>query len=153
MNLVHEDPLFIRLQAVAEQADPVPEFVFEAARAAFLLRRLDAQLAELVLDSAVDSGAVLVRGSAIEDQTRLLSFETESVSVDIQVTTVDGSRSLLVLVRGASGEVGIETALGRSVAQIDEQGRFAVAGIPAGTVRLHLTADNGSPVTTSWVSL
>lgn len=153
MILIQEDPLFIQLRSVAEQADPVPEFVYEAARAAFLLRRLDAELAELVMDSNVDSGAVLVRGSATEDQVRMLSFETESVSIDIQVTTTDGSRTLLVLVHGASGEVGIETSLGRTRETIDEHGRFTVSQVPAGTVRLHLTADNGSAVTTSWVSL
>ena len=152
MKLIQDDPLFQRLRGVAEQADPVPDFVLEAGRAAFLLRRIDAELAELVMDSAVDAGSVLVRGPG-DDQVRMLSFETASVSVDIQVTTTDGSRTLLVVVDGASGDVTIETSAGTSSASIDDHGRFTVTGIPAGTVRLHLTADDGSAVTTSWVSL
>ena len=130
MNLIQDDPLFQRLRTVADQADPVPESVLEAGRAAFLLRRLDAELAELVMDSAFDAGTVLV-----------------------QVTTTEGTRSLLVVVEGASGEVTIETSAGTSTASIDSEGRFTATGIPAGTVRLHLTADDGSAVTTSWVSL
>ncbi len=152
MKLIQDDPLFRRLRAVAEQADPVPDFVLEAGRAAFLMRRIDAELAELVMDSAVDAGSVLVRGPG-DDQVRMLSFETDRVSIDIQVTTAAGARTLLVVVEGASGEVTIETAAGTSTATIDAHGRFSVAGVPAGTVRLHLTADDGSAVTTSWVSL
>lgn len=151
MNLIQDDPLFQRLRGVSEQADPVPEFVLEAARAAFLMRRIDAELAELVMDSAVDAGSVLVRGPG--DHVRMLSFETQQVSVDIQVTTTDGLRALLVVVDGASGAVTIETTDGTKEAVIDEHGRFSVDGIPAGTVRLHLTAADGSAVTTSWVSL
>ena len=152
MNLIQDDPLFQRLRTVAEQADPVPESVLEAGRAAFLLRRLDAELAELVMDSAFDAGTVLVRGPG-DNEVRMLSFETDRVSVDIQVTTTEGTRSLLVVVEGASGDVTIETSAGTSTASIDSEGRCSVTGIPAGTVRLHLTADDGSAVTTSWVSL
>ena len=149
---IRDDELIEHLRTLAAQADPVPDLVTEAARAAFLLRRLDAELAELVLDSAVDAGPVLVRGVE-DDSVRMLSFETASLSIEVQVTAADGTRSLLGQVSGASGDVEVETLAGRSTVPIDALGRFAVSDVPTGTVRLHLVADDGTPVTTSWVSL
>jgi hypothetical protein len=152
MNDTQDDALIARLAGLADQVDPPPEIVLEAARAAFLMRRIDAELAELVLDSAVDAGPVLVR-STEDDTVRMLSFETHAVSIEVQVTEVDGLRSLLGLVTGASGPVEVETAHGRASVALDSLGRFSVDDVPPGTVRLHLTADDGTPVTTSWVSL
>lgn len=152
MNDTQDDELIARLRRLAGQVDPPPQLVLEAARAAFLMRRIDAELAELVLDSAVDAGPVLVRGPE-EHGVRMLSFETDTVSIEVQVTEVDGLRSLLGLVSGASGPVEVETVQGRSSVALDSLGRFSVPDVPAGTVRLHLTAANGTPVTTSWVSV
>ncbi len=152
---VHDDALLERLRALAAQADPVPDLVLESAKAAFLMRRLDAELAELVLDSAVDAGPVLVRGvtSTDDDSVRMLSFETSTLSIEVQVTRADGARSLVGMVSGAFGTLDVETADGRRTVPIDSLGRFAVADVPAGTVRLHLVAADGTAVTTSWVSL
>src|SRR5262249_46475986 len=65
MNATHEDEALLeRLRAICAEVDPVPDLVFQAARAAFTLRRLDAELAELVLDSADEpAGAVAVRAA------------------------------------------------------------------------------------------
>ena len=49
-----EDAFEARLRRISGEAEPVPEHVLEAGRAAFALRDLDAELAELVADSAVD---------------------------------------------------------------------------------------------------
>ncbi len=155
MNVIPDEAdeaLVSRLKELAEQVDPVPELVLESARAAFLMRRIDAELAELVLDSAMDAGPVLVRG-AEDDSVRMLSFETATLSIEVQVTDVDGSRSLLGLVSGASGSLEVETSGGRSTVPIDALGRFTASDVPTGTVRLHLVADDGTAVTTSWVSL
>ena len=152
MNDDSDDTLIRRLRGISDQVDPPPATVLEAARAAFLMRRIDAELAELVLDSAVDAGPVAVRAGEM-DAVRMLSFESGTVSVEVQVTDVDGARSLLGLVSGASGPVEMETMAGRSFVQLDSLGRFSIAAVPPGTVRLNLTADDGTPVTTSWVSL
>jgi len=152
MNDMQDDLLVARLARLAQRVDPPPDIVLESAQAAFLMRRIDAELAELVLDSSVDAGPVLVRGAGAET-VRMLSFETGTVSIEVQVTHADGVRSLLGLVSGARGPVDVETAGGRSSAVLDDLGRFSVTDVPAGTVRLHVTADDGTAVTTSWVSL
>jgi hypothetical protein len=152
MSDTSDDILIARLRTLADQTDAPPEMVLQAARAAFLMRRIDAELAELVLDSAVDAGPVAVRAGET-DTVRMLSFETDSVSIEVQVTDIDGLRSLLGLVSGASGPVEVETAAGRSSVELDGLGRFTVPNVPPGRVRLHLTADNGAAIATSWVSL
>jgi len=57
-----DDELMAWLSELAATADPVPEPLLAAARDAFGLRDLDARVAELVRDSAVDVPATAVRG-------------------------------------------------------------------------------------------
>lgn len=146
------DLLEERLRRIAAVADPVPSLVLESARSAFLLRALDAELAELVHDSAVDPELVLVRGPGDND-VRMLSFEHGSVAVDLQVTETPAGRELLGLVSGAVGDVELERAGSRTAVPLDEAGRFVASGLPTGAVRLHLRAEDGTAVTTSWVTL
>jgi hypothetical protein len=146
------DLLEVRLRRLAQAADPVPELVLETARAAFTLRTLDAELAELVHDSAVDPDLVLVRGPGDAD-VRMLSFEHGSVAVDLQVSETAAGRELLGLVTGAAGDVEVEQAGGRTTVPLDDAGRFVVQGLATGPVRLHLHAEDGTAITTSWVTL
>src|ERR1700728_1504739 len=99
-----EAGLLARLGAVALAADGPPDLVYELGRAAFAWRRVEAELAELVADSALE--ASMVRSSA--SSTRVLSFEVGEVTVEVQVSIRRGRRSLLGQVAGrpaASGGV------------------------------------------------
>ena len=146
------DLLEARLRGLASTADPVPDLVLESARAAFTLRTLDAELAELVHDSAIDADLVLVRGPGDSD-VRMLSFEHGSVAVDLQVSETPAGRELLGLVTGAVGDVEVEQAGRRTTVALDEAGRFVLEGLAAGPLRLHLRAEDGTSVETSWVTL
>jgi hypothetical protein len=147
------DALLERLRVVAATVDPPPALVVESGRAAFAMRAIDAELAELVRDSAVDRSPVLVRDADSDSAVRLLSFEAGEVSIEVQVTDTEGTRTLLGVVDGATGSVEVETMNGRSTASIDAHGRFTVHEVPPGTVRLHVQAPDGTTVTTSWVTL
>ena len=103
--------LLLRLGAIAAEVDPVPDLVLEAGRAAFLLRRLDAELAELVADSATDRAGV--RGG----DDRLLSFEAGETSLELQVTARSG--------RPARARAGRRRAGGRRAAARRDRGRAA----------------------------
>jgi hypothetical protein len=142
-----EEQLMTQLRAVAAEADRVPPDVFAAARAAYALRTLDDELAELVADSL--ESAAGVRG---ELAARLLSFEAPSVSVEIEVSAVAGRRRIVGQVTGVSGEVTIESATASVRVPVDDLGRF-VADVAAGLVRLRCTAVDGSRVATSWQSI
>ncbi|HTY73223.1 MAG TPA: hypothetical protein VMI11_12475 [Actinomycetes bacterium] len=140
-----------RLRRLAAVADPVPRLVVESGRAAFALRTLDAELAELVHDSAVDAELVLVRGPG--DDVRMLSFEHGSVAVDVQVSETPDGCELLGLVTGAAGDVELEQGGARVPVPLDAAGRFVVRALPPGPVRLHVRAADGTAVATSWVTL
>lgn len=79
---VSDDELMARLSGVAAVADPVAAALPSAARAAFGLRDFDAQVAELIRDSAVDVPATVVRGPG----PRMLSFESGAAAIDREVT-------------------------------------------------------------------
>ena len=163
MSDAHEPPaadeaLVERLRAAARTGDGVPDHVLEAARAAFTLRDLDAELAQLVSDSADATGVggaarpepVLMRG---DEEPRTLTFEAGSVTVDLEITAVDGLRRVVGIAAGARpGELTVEYDDGNRVGgPLDELGRFALE-VPPGRVRLRIPAA-GTPVLTPWTTL
>ena len=92
-----DEELLAELRTAAGRFDAVPPSVHDAALAAFELRNLDAELAELVADSAVEAGTVLVRGTA---EPRLISFASPRISIELQVTAAAGGRRLVGQVVG-----------------------------------------------------
>ena len=88
------DPLLDELRALFAQDDPVPPLVSEAARAALGWRRLDAELAELCGDSALDSRALaLARGDAAT--LRSASFSSGVVTIDVEFHGEGADRTML----------------------------------------------------------
>lgn len=145
----HDDVLMERLRRIAAEVDPPPPDVLAAARAALATRRLDDELAELVMDSELE-GAGQVRGPG---DVRLLSFESAAVSVELQVQETPGGPALRGLVDGAVGPVVLETPAGESRAELSAEGWFSVAAAPSGPVRLRLRTPAGVAVTSAWVVL
>src|SRR5215210_1268454 len=80
-----DDELLARLAATLRATQEPPADVAELARLSFGLRDLDAQLAELVADSAVDVPAG-VRAST--GAPRLLTFAAAEAELELQVTPV-----------------------------------------------------------------
>ena len=151
-----DDELLAWLRRIAAEADPVPELVIQAARSAFGLRDLDARLAELVRDSAVDVAATAVRGP----ERRLLSFEAGDVAVECEITERDVRRDILGqlvggLASGIDAEVaGIDVTSTQTVTvPVDERGRFSVRDLPPGPVRLRCRLADGTTVVTSWADM
>ena len=148
--MANDDELIERLRRIAEEIDAPPELVAESARAAFLTRRLDEELAELLRDSE-HATSQLVRGET--SGPRVLSFETAAVSLELQIEAAAGRVTLSGVVSGASGEATIETTtVEPRTAPIDESGWFRVEDLPAeAALRVHVTAADGRAVTTGWI--
>jgi len=89
--MTDDEELMTSLSRIAARFDPVPQAVIDHGRAALLTRGLDAELAELLLDSALES--TQVRGD--QEQVRLLSFYVHDISVEVQVEYEDDQVSLL----------------------------------------------------------
>jgi hypothetical protein len=145
--------LLSMLRRVIEVVDPEPEYLREMGRAAFAVRRVDAELAELVSDSSLQRE--LVR--SVGEDPRLLTFQVGGVFLEVQISRVETRRELIGQVEGldteGGGRVEIEAARGGVLsAPLDEFGRFAFDEVPMRLVRLRVVAP-GVDVTTDWVNL
>jgi hypothetical protein len=127
-------------------ADPVPADVLAAAKAAIHLPRLDAELAEL-LEEAAMAGAT--RGAAT---TEVLTFESESMVIDVEVDTA-ARRLTGRILPAAAADVTLEGVRGQRTARADAGGEFSVEDLPSGPVRLRCSTEDGSVVTTGWFTL
>lgn len=155
--MTDDDALLGQLRSLASDLDPVPPDVMTAARAAIDLRTLDGELADLVADSAAadvpDLAYAPTRDSATED--RMLSFDGGGVHIDIEVVQEDDVLTVVGQLTGADpGDCVLERGDGSTVpVRLDELGRFMLAGVPAGPVRLHCRSPHGHRVRTVWIGL
>jgi hypothetical protein len=129
--------------------DPVPEHVLDGARAAFTWRTIDAELAELVYDSATESAGV-----RSTDSTRQVTFQAPGVEIEVMVIENGNRRIVGQLVPPA--EVTVQLTSGDTVvdASTDRLGRFTFHDVEPGPVRLTVLGSGGEHlVHTEWVLL
>jgi len=149
-----DEDLLRELRAAARRFDPPPESVLDAARASFTWRTIDAELAALEFDSAVDQAATAVRSG---EGPRLLTFAAPGLSIEVEVSPV-GSRRQLVgqLVPAQPARIDVRHAGGVTTVRADQLGRFDAAAISAGPVSLRCRlgdAPSSPPVVTEWIPL
>ncbi len=142
-----EATLMAELRRMASIVDPVPADAVAAARSAFAWRTMDAELAELTADSAIDAFAAGVRGSTMP---ALLTFEASGLTIELEVSAIGGERRLIgQLVPPAPGAVEVRHRGGVVSVKADTMGRFSVDGVTAGPVNLRCAADM-TVVETDW---
>jgi hypothetical protein len=139
------------LRALFARVDPVPPLLDEAARASLTWRTIDAELAELMRDSADEAAALVRSGGGL----RQLSFESPRLGIELEVSAT-GERSRRVqgqLLPPAAATVTIERPGEDGVSvQADELGRFVIDGLRAGVVRLHV-ALRGTQIAIPWTTI
>jgi hypothetical protein len=152
MGTLGNRPLIAQLRALFLLLDPPPARVYEAAAAALDLRDLDAELADLLADTAAEDLLVGARGAGEDPGVRLLSFEGGEVGIELQVSVgPDGTREVLGQLVGAdSARVVLRQAADRRVAAVDAVGRFRADGLTPGPLRCELDEPCGRTVT-GWV--
>jgi hypothetical protein len=149
-----DDALLAELSAAVAAHDPVPAALLDAAKASLTWRTIDAELASLAFDSSVDESPVLVRGPASDEQ--LLTFETEELAVDLQVSKRgDGRRLVGQIAPAGVAEIEVRTGSGVVVTVTsDELGRVPAVDVPAGSLSLRiLPAGRSHPIVTDWVTV
>jgi hypothetical protein len=162
IDLTHQEPaderaddaLLAELASAAAVHDAVPPAVLAAARASLTWRTIDDELADLAFDSSVDESPVLVRGPESDEQQ--LTFETEALAVDLQVTKRGDSRRLVGQLAPA-GVADIEVRSGSGVVvtvTTDELGRVPAVDVPPGALSLRIVrAGQRHAVVTDWVTV
>ena len=146
-----EDPLLGELRRLANRVDPVPDEVTAYARAALGWRRIDAELAELLVDSRLAAGAA--RGG---DGPRSLTFKASELEVAVELEEQDGAvRVLGQLAPAGSAAVEVQRDDGSIVANVDadDLGRFRLELAAGLRVRLRVTRDSAQVVETSWIDV
>ena len=137
-----DEVLLADLRSIAAAADPVPRHLDELAKAALATHHLD-DLARQLSDSAVSPGT-LTRDEP--GHTRMLSFATDGVTIELQVSDEGAALRLRGLVRGAPGPVTLEVHGGAArEAEVDAAGFFSMAAPPRALLRLRLQG-----TTTEW---
>jgi len=147
-----DDELFEELRSVLRRTDPVPAEVTDFAKAALGLRRLDADLAELLEDSVLDSeAAALTRGGG----GRSLTFRSDDLTIDVEIQDGHLLGQLAPPPASASVELQGEDGTVAASADTDGLGRFRLQLGGEGRFRLRVLRRDpaGGPVETSWFSL
>jgi hypothetical protein len=154
MTGADDDELLARLAATLRGAQDPPPDVAELARLSFGLRDLDAQLAELVADSAVDAPAGV---RATTGTPRLVTFATDEAELELQLTPAgDGWAVVGQLVPPGAAAVRAEPAAAPVppvMADADHLGRFALDLPAGGSWRLVCTGEGRVLLATTWVLL
>jgi hypothetical protein len=157
-----EDPdrdelLMAELRAFFAEVDPVPPLVSEAAKASLGWRRLDADLAELLADSALEEEAFAgTRGG--DAPARAVTFSSGELTIDIEVHVDDQTRTLLGQLSPPTPAAIEIQMMGEEPlsAEADRLGRFRVRLPDGGPLRLRVVgadARPGSLVETSWITV
>jgi hypothetical protein len=142
-----DDALMAALSEAVAESDAVTDRRREAAQAAFTWRSVDAELMELLHDSALEAGAA-VRGAA--DTGRLLSFGRGELTIELEV----GAGAVTGQVLPAQDATVTLQATGvedRTVAA-DGAGFFRIEQVGSGPVRFVVTTSE-TTLTTHWVTL
>lgn len=149
-NELTDDELMAELAAAVQEEAAVSDRRRNAARMAFTWRTVDAELAELLHDSALDAGAA-VRSSG--GAPRTLTFVRGAITLEIEV---DGDALLGEVVDDSSDGPATVTlqrpdADDRSV-EADPSGFFRFDGVEPGPARF-VVAREGWSLTTPWATI
>jgi hypothetical protein len=149
LELMQDDEVMALLAEALGRADPVPAHVMDNARAAFTWRTIDAELAELVFDSAIHSAGV-----RSDEANRQVTFRASDVEIEIMVLEDRGRRLVGQLVPARDATVELVGEDGKQSARSDRLGRFSFDRLGVGPARLVVRgADGRRVVQTDWVRL
>jgi hypothetical protein len=149
-----DNVLLNRLHDMFSAHDAPPATVIGLAQGLYGLRHLDAELAALTSDSAVDAPEVAVRRSGTD--VRLLTFESAELAIEIEVSGTGRSRRVVgQLVPGgpATLEARQPSAPQPRHAQADDRGRFEFESLAPEPLSLTWRRPGSRPVTTEWTGL
>ncbi|WP_155368239.1 hypothetical protein [Catellatospora vulcania] len=140
----YDDDLPAELRGLTTRMDPVPAHLVALAKESLAWRDTDAALAQLVRQ--IDLAGV--RGEDLPD---LFTFTAGELTIEVEVA-VSGLTAALTgqLVPPQPARVRVDHADGPTWVEADALGRFSVACVTRGHLRLLCQPVAGGPVQTSW---
>ncbi len=148
-----DDGILDELAGMLGRVDPIPPQVTLAARSALAWRRMDADLAELLHDSALEAAAGAVTRSTA--RLRALTFEAPSgLTLEVEITPQVDRRLLIgQMVPPAAARLVVRHSGGAATVESDSLGRFRVEGVHPGPVSLRCEPLEGVAIETGWVTI
>ncbi|GAA3723541.1 hypothetical protein [Salinactinospora qingdaonensis] len=144
----------IRALGGSAPVDPMPAELPAKARVGYRARRPEADVADLVDDSATDPPRGVRELSAFGEGTRLLTFATPDVHVRLEITSRDRLCDIVgQLTPGGAGTVEVRWDDGATTATVDTAGAFVVHNIPPGPMSIVFHRTGQSPLATRWVTV
>lgn len=147
MEAMTDDELLAALGRALREADPVPGPVTEFAKAGFGWRTIDAELAELVFDSASEE----LVGVRSEDDTRQVTFRAPGVEIEVAVLAEGARRIIGQLVPPQQAEIELRYNGESRSTQSDHLGRFTFHEVPTGPISLRCDLGDNQTVQTDWM--
>jgi hypothetical protein len=148
-----DELMLAELRRLAGEVDRVPSEVTSFAKAALGWRRIDADLAELLTDSVLDSDRLATARGPV--RARSLAFRSNDLEVSVEIHDVDAGILLLgQLAPPSRATIDVERDDGTisKTFNADELGRFRVELAVTGRIRLRIKRDSHPAVETSWIS-
>lgn len=130
--------------------EEVPAHVIEAGKAAFTWASIDSELVALVYDSATSSEALTATRSE-RARIRDLTFASPRLTVHVQVSGAE-LQGQVVPPRRGSIEMQCADGVPRT-GEIDDEGWFTIAPVPASSFRLLWRTTDGATAVTDWLTL
>ena len=146
-----DDTLLDDLRRVLDLVEGTPSTSTELAKAAITWRSLDAELAELIHDSAIDEHDLVLRGS--HDDRRVMSFANAEIQIDVEFANGQLVGQIMPPV-SAVIELYRDDSQPVATTAVDEFGAFVLTDVAPGLLALVCRADDGRwSVRTSWTAL
>ena len=148
------EELLAELRRLVGRVDPVPVEATAFAQAALGWRRIDAELAELLVDSALESEALALTRSGVA-RARSVTFRAPDLEIALEIQ--DTERGVLLVGQlappaPAAVEVQRDDSSLAASAEADSLGRFRVELAGGGRIRLLVRRQPPAAlVETSWI--
>ncbi len=146
-DTMDDDELLAEVGRVLDVVDPVPHAVTEYAKAGFGWRNIDAELAELVYDSATE-GLVGVRS---DSETREVTFRAPGVEIEVAVVGEGTRRIVGQLVPPQMATIELRFGGEQRLTESDTLGRFSFDDVPPGPISLRCDLGGDQSVQTDWL--
>lgn len=145
----NERELLDALQRVLEVVDAPPAHVIANAREAFTWHGVDAELAELVYDSAIEA-APAVRAA---DAARQVTFRAPGLEIEVEVVSERTRIVVGQLVPAQAAAIELRQDAATRTTEADALGRFSFDAVSPGAIKLTVVTASGATVQTEGLTI
>ena len=147
-----DDELMSELQAALRAEQEAPGALVDAGKAVWTWRSVDAELAALTYDSALEAMTErLVATRSESADLRSLTYASQNLTIELEVTR-DALLGQIQPAQSARAELALRDGSATAI-DVDDVGWFTVRPVPRSPFRISCTTEDGIKVVTAWIEL